>query len=187
MQCPACGAIGKDRVVDSRLTDGGKVIRRRRHCGGCARRFTTKERVEEDNRLTVVKKDGTRMPFDPRRPEGDVLMTIRDGVAVFTQAVDIMTRTSRKALDDAGRTVDDVTYWIPHQANSRIIAAAQKQLGVPDRATLSTVALFGNSSAATIPFSLSYATQERSIEPGDIVLMAAAGAGLTGGSLVLRW
>ncbi|MCG3137625.1 MAG: Transcriptional repressor NrdR [Phycisphaerae bacterium] len=67
MQCPACSKVGEDRVIDSRTTDGGKAIRRRRECVACGRRFTTKERVEEDNRITVIKKDGSRMPFDPER------------------------------------------------------------------------------------------------------------------------
>ncbi len=67
MRCPSCKEINKDRVIDSRLTDGGKAIRRRRECGACNRRYTTKERVEDEARLTVIKKNGTRMPFDPER------------------------------------------------------------------------------------------------------------------------
>jgi transcriptional repressor NrdR len=60
--CPYCSA-NDDKVIDSRASDGGKVIRRRRECLGCGRRFTTYERVEELGRLTVVKRDGTRAPF----------------------------------------------------------------------------------------------------------------------------
>lgn len=62
MKCPSCGALN-NRVVDSRLAKEGKVIRRRRSCAGCGRRFTTYERVEEVMPL-VVKKDGRREPFD---------------------------------------------------------------------------------------------------------------------------
>lgn len=51
-------------MIDSRLSEGGNVIRRRRECDACKRRFTTKERIEAEVRLQVVKKDGTRMPFD---------------------------------------------------------------------------------------------------------------------------
>jgi transcriptional repressor NrdR len=60
--CPYCGA-DNDRVIDSRSSDGGKVIRRRRECLGCAKRFTTYERVEQTHRLMVVKRDGTHQPF----------------------------------------------------------------------------------------------------------------------------
>ena len=63
MQCPFCG-IDRDKVVDSRGSEGGRAVRRRRECLGCRRRFTTYERVEENIRLTVVKKDGSRVPYD---------------------------------------------------------------------------------------------------------------------------
>ncbi len=61
--CPYCSQ-DNDKVIDSRASDGGKVIRRRRECLGCNRRFTTYERVEQTARLTVVKRDGTRQPFN---------------------------------------------------------------------------------------------------------------------------
>ncbi len=63
MICPYCSQ-DNDKVIDSRASDGGKVIRRRRECLGCNRRFTTYERVEQTARLTVVKRDGTRQPFN---------------------------------------------------------------------------------------------------------------------------
>lgn len=63
MLCPFCDA-DNDRVIDSRASDAGKVIRRRRECLGCHRRFTTYERVEQTARLTVVKRDGARQPFN---------------------------------------------------------------------------------------------------------------------------
>lgn len=63
MRCPFCGE-NQDKVVDSRASDGGAAIRRRRECVGCGKRFTTYEHVEEVSRLTVVKRDRTRVPFD---------------------------------------------------------------------------------------------------------------------------
>lgn len=63
MLCPFCNA-DNDKVIDSRSSDAGKVIRRRRECLGCGRRFTTYERVEQTARLTVVKRDGRRVAFD---------------------------------------------------------------------------------------------------------------------------
>src|SRR5256885_2826695 len=65
MRCPFCHGL-ENRVVDSRLAKEGDVIRRRRHCGGCARRFTTYERVDEVLPM-VVKKDGRREPFDRQK------------------------------------------------------------------------------------------------------------------------
>ena len=64
MICPYC-EHAKDKVIDSRSTEGGAVIRRRRECLSCGRRFTTYERVEPAGRLAVVKKDGSRVPFNP--------------------------------------------------------------------------------------------------------------------------
>ena len=66
MQCPFCGQ-NKDRVIDSRSSEGGKVVRRRRQCEACKRRFTTYERVEETLRLAVMKKDGSRQPYDRQK------------------------------------------------------------------------------------------------------------------------
>ncbi len=69
MQCPFCKEQ-KDKVIDSRATEGGAVIRRRRQCGACRRRYTTYERIEESPRLSVIKKDGTRVPFDRNKIAG---------------------------------------------------------------------------------------------------------------------
>jgi transcriptional repressor NrdR len=62
VQCPFCNA-DNDKVIDSRASDAGKTIRRRRECVGCGKRFTTYERVEQASRLMVVKRDGSRVPF----------------------------------------------------------------------------------------------------------------------------
>ncbi len=64
MRCPGCKEIDKDKVIDSRLTEGGVAIRRRRECTACGRRFTTKERTEGEIRLTVIKRDFSRVPYD---------------------------------------------------------------------------------------------------------------------------
>jgi transcriptional repressor NrdR len=64
MICPFCKA-DDDSVIDSREADGGTAVRRRRECNQCKRRFTTYERFERADKLTVVKRDGTRVPFNP--------------------------------------------------------------------------------------------------------------------------
>jgi transcriptional repressor NrdR len=66
MRCPYCER-DKDKVTDSRPSDSGDAIRRRRECLACGKRFTTYERVERTERLMVVKRDGTRVPFDPEK------------------------------------------------------------------------------------------------------------------------
>jgi len=71
MRCPACNQ-DEDKVVDSRAVDGGDAIRRRRECTACGRRFTTYERLETQARLMVIKKDGSRTPFDAGKILGGV-------------------------------------------------------------------------------------------------------------------
>jgi len=133
--------------------------------------------------LIKIDAGGSRRPFAPDVPVEDGLMTISDGQAVFTKAVEMMIAASRDALLEAGLTMADIDLFVPHQANARIMAAVARQLGVPDAKLVSTVAEYGNSSAATIPFSLSSAARG-ALQPGTKVLMCAAGAGLTGGGVV---
>src|ERR1035437_1155297 len=66
MQCPFCGQ-DDDKVVDSRAAEGGAAIRRRRQCLACQKRYTTYERAEEMVRLRVIKKDGSRVPYERRK------------------------------------------------------------------------------------------------------------------------
>ena len=128
---------------------------------------------------------GSRRPFASDVPIDETLMTISDGRAVFTKAVGLMAATARTALERAGLSIADIDCFVPHQANARIVAAVSRQLAVPDDKVVSTVAEYGNSSAATIPFSLSLSARDR-LKPGSRVLMCAAGAGLTGGGVVFR-
>jgi 3-oxoacyl-[acyl-carrier-protein] synthase-3 len=134
--------------------------------------------------LIKIAAGGSVRPFKPDVALEDTLMTMADGQAVFTKAVDMMAEASRAALEQAGLSVTAIDLFVPHQANARIIAAVAHKLGVPERKVVSTVAEFGNSSAATIPFTLSAAARG-SLRPGAKVLMCAAGAGLTGGAVVL--
>jgi 3-oxoacyl-[acyl-carrier-protein] synthase III len=134
--------------------------------------------------LINIAAGGSRRPFAPEIPIEDVQMTIADGPAVFTRAVDMMVASSREALTKAHLTIADVDCLIPHQANGRIIAAVAQLLGASPDMVVSTIATFGNSSAATIPLSLSIAAGQGRIARGNRLLMCAAGAGLTGGAVV---
>lgn len=109
-----------------------------------------------------------------------------DGRAIFAKAVAMMTDACRRVLGEAGLAVADVAHFVPHQANARIIDAVAGKLTIrPDRIP-STLAEFGNSSAATIPLTLSRTRAARTYRDGDILLLAAAGAGLTGGAAAYR-
>lgn len=112
-------------------------------------------------------------------------MTIANGREVFVRAVEMMSRCANEALEAAGLSAPDVTRFVPHQANARIFNAVGKSLGIEDERIVKTIADYGNSSAATIPLSLSVAHGARPFRPGEKLLLAAAGAGLTGGALVV--
>ncbi len=134
--------------------------------------------------LIQIPMGGSRRPFSTVADPAETLMQIRDGRAVFQKAVEMMTATSERALASAGIGLGDIRYCIPHQANARIIGAVQKKLGLDDKRLLSSVAEYGNSSAATIPFTLSLRAAEANLRSGDKLLFCAAGAGLTGGAIV---
>ncbi len=70
MRCPYCKEINQDKVIDSRLSEGGDVIRRRRLCLSCNKRYTTKERAETEIRVTVIKRAGSRVPYDRNKVLG---------------------------------------------------------------------------------------------------------------------
>jgi 3-oxoacyl-[acyl-carrier-protein] synthase-3 len=137
--------------------------------------------------LIHIPAGGSSRPFAPGVAEDETLMSISDGRAVFTKAVAMMADTSRVALHRAGLSVADLAHFAPHQANARIVEAVRHKLAVPSERTLSSVAEYANSSAATIPFTLSLLAGERAYTRGDKVLMCAAGAGLVGGALVWGW
>ncbi|HEY8248626.1 MAG TPA: beta-ketoacyl-ACP synthase III [Hyphomicrobium sp.] len=134
--------------------------------------------------LIQIAAGGSRRPFAADVPIEDTQMTIPDGQAVFARAVELMVASSREALGKAQLSVADIDCLIPHQANGRIIAAVAQQLGVSPEKVVSSIAKFGNSSAATIPLSLSLAAGEGRMARGQRLLMCAAGAGLTGGAVI---
>ncbi|MBX9925127.1 MAG: 3-oxoacyl-ACP synthase, partial [Hyphomicrobiaceae bacterium] len=142
-----------------------------------------------DYGLIHIPAGGSRRPFADGMPLMDTRMVLADGRAVYQKAVRMMDDSARSALDRAGvADVGQLAHFVPHQANGRMIDTLRDGLGIPPNRTCSTVAHYGNSSAATIPFTLSMAAHGRGAgAAGDLVLMAAAGAGLSGGAIVWGW
>jgi len=119
--------------------------------------------------------------------EGRHLMTIRGGSLFFRQAVHGMVEAGEEALKAAGLDSGAVDWWIPHQANSRIIGDAGRLLRIPAERTVHVVDRYGNSSAATIPIALAHALDAGQIREGNIILFTAVGAGLLSAGAVVRW
>lgn len=129
---------------------------------------------------------GSLRPFSPDLDPRETRITLRDGRAMFGGAVDMMSDCARRALGHAGCSAAAVDRFVPHQANARIFDLVAERLGIPPERTLHTVAETGNSSAATIPLALSLDHAKTPLRSGERILMTAAGAGLTGGAVLLR-
>ena len=110
-----------------------------------------------------------------------------DGREIFKRAVRGMAKEVRQVLADLELSNDDIDLIIPHQANARIIESLAHHLSVPMSQVVLNIQSYGNTSAATIPVAMVEALAERRIKPGDRLLMAAFGAGLTRGAGMIRW
>jgi 3-oxoacyl-[acyl-carrier-protein] synthase-3 len=91
------------------------------------------------------------------------------------------------AFNATGLTAEDLTWFVPHQANKRIIDASAHKLHIAPQKVVLTVDKHGNTSAASIPLALSIAANDGRIKRGDLVLLEAMGGGFTWGSALLRW
>jgi 3-oxoacyl-[acyl-carrier-protein] synthase III len=111
----------------------------------------------------------------------------QDGQAVFKFAVRKMAELCEKLLVRNGLTGKDIDVFIPHQANRRIITATAERLGLPMEKVIIDIDRYGNTTSATIPLAMNTARQEGKLKKGDLVLLAAVGAGFTVGTTLLRW
>ncbi len=129
---------------------------------------------------------GTLHPYTPESAKQWVHAIKMLGNETFKHAVTKLVDVSREALERNGVDVADVDLFVPHQANQRIISAVGKRLGIPDEKVFVNLSRYGNTSAASIPIALSEARSQGRVKKGDLVLLAAFGAGLTWGSALVR-
>ncbi len=108
------------------------------------------------------------------------------GKEVFKHAVGMITDVIEAAYAATGFTSKDIDWFVPHQANKRIIDASAHKLGIPPEKVVITVDVHGNTSAASIPLALDTAVKDGRIKPGQLVLLEAMGGGFTWGSVMLR-
>jgi 3-oxoacyl-[acyl-carrier-protein] synthase-3 len=111
----------------------------------------------------------------------------QDGQQVYKFAVRKMLEATTKVLARNGVTGADLGCFIPHQANMRIITATSDRLGMPRDRVIINIEKYGNTSAGTIPLAIETAVEEGKLNKGDLVLMAAVGAGFSVGAVLLRW
>jgi 3-oxoacyl-[acyl-carrier-protein] synthase-3 len=110
-----------------------------------------------------------------------------EGPALFVQAVNRMSGSARRALDLSGWTVEDLDWFVAHQANLRIVRAVAEELDIPQASCATNIRHAGNTLAASIPVLLTEAAANGGLHAGDRVLLSAFGAGLSWGSTVMTW
>jgi 3-oxoacyl-[acyl-carrier-protein] synthase-3 len=111
----------------------------------------------------------------------------QDGPAVYKFAVRKMSEATSKLLERNGVTGADLGCFIPHQANLRIIQSTAERLGIEKERVIVNIEKYGNTSAGTIPLAIETAVEEGKLNKGDLVLMAAVGAGFSVAAALLRW
>lgn len=135
--------------------------------------------------LSTIGSNGSYKDLLTVNPDSDFIEM--KGNDVFKIAVNTMGKIARETLDQHDLKIDDVDWLIPHQANSRIINAIAKKLSLPSEKIIITVGNHGNTSAASIPLAIDYATETGDLKKEDTVLLEAFGAGFTWGSTLLKF
>lgn len=110
-----------------------------------------------------------------------------EGREVFKHAVGMITDVIEASFETTGLTAEDIDWFVPHQANKRIIDASAKKLNIAEHKVVITVDQHGNTSAASVPLALHTAVSDGRIKKGDLVLLEAMGGGFTWGAVLLRW
>jgi 3-oxoacyl-[acyl-carrier-protein] synthase-3 len=137
--------------------------------------------------LLEIRAGGSRRPTSAETvAAGDHHLRMA-GQEVFRRAVRAVVDSANATLARAGATPADLAWFVPHQANVRIIEAACQRLGIPRERTVVNIERYGNTSAASIPLALAEAADEGRLRPGDLVLLSGFGAGMTWASALLRW
>lgn len=137
--------------------------------------------------LLHVPAGGSRIPPQIPSIEAGQHYVKMCGREVYKFAVQIICESTERVLEKAGVSVDQIRWFVPHQANVRIIQAAAERLKLDADRVYVNVDRYGNTSAASVPIALAELVESRKLSEGDLILMVGFGAGLTWGSAVLRW
>jgi 3-oxoacyl-[acyl-carrier-protein] synthase-3 len=130
---------------------------------------------------------GSLHPSTAETVEKKMHFVHQEGSQVFKYAARRMADMSARLLERNGFTKDDLALLVPHQANLRIIRAAQERLGIDDSKVLVNIDRYANTTAATIPLGLCDGVEQGRLHKGDLVLIVTVGAGYTTGGILLRW
>ena len=138
-------------------------------------------------KLFYIPAGGSNLEVTPGRYSQNLHKMRMSGKEIFKVAVRTLTEFAHRALNENGLDISDLDWFVPHQANLRIIEAVAERLEFPLEKILVNVDRFGNTSAATVPTALDEGVRTGKIKRGDLILLDTFGAGLTYGSILLRW
>jgi 3-oxoacyl-[acyl-carrier-protein] synthase III len=130
---------------------------------------------------------GTRIPASHQSVDDGQHFIRMKGNELFKVAIRSMEDLSRRVLDEVKMTANDIDLMVPHQANQRITDAVAERLGIPSEKVYSNIARIGNTSAASIPICLNELVESGRLQPGMTIMMTSFGAGVTWGSVLMRW
>ena len=137
--------------------------------------------------LLEIRAGGSRMPATAETIAAGEQYLKMQGQEVFRRAVRVVVESARTTLDRAGVAASDVAWFVPHQANIRIIESASSRLGIAADRTIVNIDRYGNTSAASIPLALAEGADDGRLHDGYLVLMSGFGAGMTWASALLQW
>ncbi len=146
--------------------------------------------IESDGdlwKLIHVPGGGSRIPPSREMLDEGLQYVKMNGNEVFKHAVRTLVSSAQKIMSQQGITSDEIDWFIPHQANIRIMDVVAEKLGIPNEKVIITVHKYGNTSAASIPVALDEAVRDGKIRKGDLVLANSFGAGLTCGAALFRY
>jgi 3-oxoacyl-[acyl-carrier-protein] synthase-3 len=161
---------------------GAVVLKAREGEGSNADRGVLNTKLFSDGRLhDLLYVDGGP---SSTRTTGHLRM---QGKEVFRHAVTNIAAAIEASAFEAGLTVADIDWFVPHQANQRILDGTARRLGIDPNKVISTVAVHGNTSSASVPLATMAAIEDGRIKKGDLVLLEAMGGGFTWGAALVRW
>ncbi|WIH85131.1 ketoacyl-ACP synthase III [Brachyspira pilosicoli] len=142
---------------------------------------------EPNDEILIVKGGGSAEPITEKNVEDKLNSISMEGTEVFKKAVTTFDETIRKTVKSANLELNDLNLIITHQANTRIMNAVAKKLGLDDSKFYVNIQKYGNTSAASVGIAFTEAFEKNAIKKGDYVLLTAFGAGLTWGSTLIKF
>ena len=137
--------------------------------------------------LLILPGGGSRIPASYESVKSGQHYLKQDGKTVFKHAVKGMADVSEKILKQNNLSGNDISLFIPHQANKRIIDAASERCGIAKEKVMVNIDKYGNTTAGTIPIALNEAVEQNKLKNGDYILLSSFGAGFTWGSILIKW